>query len=147
MVKIHGFDASMITSGKTSKVVCDVTSGTGSSATERNMALREIEEVWQKVEDQQREVHMNCITEHSVFQSTCLDVWELETAYYLCVQCGHPQQDKYLCSYMVTTNSLHLEPLRDKIVITSRRCLARKYILFTRLFTIFVYNFSAINYL
>ena len=25
---------------------------------------------------------MSCITEHPGFQSTCLDVWMLETAYY-----------------------------------------------------------------
>ena len=38
--------------------------------------------MWQKVEDKRPEIQMECITEHPRFQSTCLDVWVLETAYY-----------------------------------------------------------------
>ena len=41
----------------------------------------EIGQVWQNVEDQRPEIQMKCITEHSGFLSTCLDVGELETAY------------------------------------------------------------------
>ncbi|CAH3137428.1 unnamed protein product, partial [Porites lobata] len=36
----------------------------------------------QQQQSQQTEVQMSCITEHRGFQSTCLDVWVLETAYY-----------------------------------------------------------------
>ena len=42
----------------------------------------EIGQIWQKVEDQRPDVQMSCITEHPGFQSNCLDVWVLETAYY-----------------------------------------------------------------
>ena len=41
----------------------------------------EIGQVWQKVEDQRPEIQMKCTTEHPRFLSTCLGVWELETAY------------------------------------------------------------------
>ncbi|CAH3178351.1 unnamed protein product [Porites lobata] len=41
----------------------------------------DIGQIWQKIEEQ-TEVQMSCITEHPGFQSTCLDVWVLETAYY-----------------------------------------------------------------
>ena len=41
-----------------------------------------IEQVWQKVVDQRPESHMKCVTEHPGFQSTCLDVCVLETAYH-----------------------------------------------------------------
>lgn len=48
-----------------------------------SVCCSEIGQVWQKVEDQRpAETQLNCITEHPGFQSTCLDVWVLETAYY-----------------------------------------------------------------
>ena len=43
--------------------------------------VMKIGQIWQKIEEQ-TEVQMSCITEHPGFQSTCLDVWVLETAYY-----------------------------------------------------------------
>ena len=46
------------------------------------ICCKEIDEVWLKVESQMPENSFNCITEHPGFQSTCLDVWVLETAYY-----------------------------------------------------------------
>lgn len=67
------------------------------------VCCREIENVWNKVEEQQPEVSMNCITEHPGFRSTCLDVWVLETAYYAYKQqYGHaPQQDGNEYVYMI----------------------------------------------
>ena len=47
-----------------------------------SVCCAEIVQVWQKVEDQMPKIQMKCITEHPGFQSTCLDVWVLETAYY-----------------------------------------------------------------
>jgi len=47
-----------------------------------SVCCAEIGQVWQKVEDQGPQIQMKCITEHPGFQSTCLDVWVLETAYY-----------------------------------------------------------------
>ena len=47
-----------------------------------SVCCAEIGQVWQKVEDQRPEIQMKCITEHPGFQSTCLDVWVLETTYY-----------------------------------------------------------------
>jgi len=47
-----------------------------------SVCCAEISQVWQKVEDQRPEIQMSCITEHPGFQSNCLDVWVLETAYY-----------------------------------------------------------------
>ncbi|XP_068695981.1 uncharacterized protein [Montipora foliosa] len=49
--------------------------------TDESVCCTEIKQVWQKVEDQP-ETEMKCITEHPGFQSTCLDVWLLDTAYY-----------------------------------------------------------------
>ena len=46
-----------------------------------SVCCAEIGQVWEKVEDQRPEIQMKCITEHPRFLSTCLDVWELETAY------------------------------------------------------------------
>ena len=46
-----------------------------------SVCCHEIGQKWQKIEEQ-TEVQMSCITEHPGFQSTCLDVWVLETAYY-----------------------------------------------------------------
>ena len=46
-----------------------------------SVCCHEIGQIWQKIEEQ-TEVQMTCITEHPGFQSTCLDVWVLETAYY-----------------------------------------------------------------
>ena len=46
-----------------------------------SVCCAEIGQVWQKVEDQRAEIQMKCIIEHPVFLVTCLDVWELETAY------------------------------------------------------------------
>jgi len=48
----------------------------------KSVCCAEIGQVWQKVENQRPEIQMKCITEHPGFQSTCLDVWVLETAYY-----------------------------------------------------------------
>ena len=45
------------------------------------VCCHKIGQIWQKIEEQ-TEVQMSCITEHPGFQSTCLDVWVLETAYY-----------------------------------------------------------------
>ena len=42
--------------------------------------VMKIGQIWQKIEEQ-TEVQMSCITEHPGFQSTCLDVWVLETAF------------------------------------------------------------------
>ena len=50
--------------------------------TDESVCCMEVEQVWQKVVDQRPESHMKCVTEHPGFQSTCLDVWVLETAYY-----------------------------------------------------------------
>ena len=47
-----------------------------------SVCCAEIGQVWQKVEDKRPEIQMKCITKHPGFQSTCLDVWVLETAYY-----------------------------------------------------------------
>jgi len=47
-----------------------------------SVCCAEISQVWQKVEDQRPEIQMSCITEYPGFQSNCLDVWVLETAYY-----------------------------------------------------------------
>ncbi|CAH3131259.1 unnamed protein product [Porites lobata] len=51
-----------------------------------NVCCHEIGQIWlmTKVTDAspQTGVQMSCITEHPGFQSTCLDVWILETAYY-----------------------------------------------------------------
>ncbi len=47
-----------------------------------SVCCAEIGQVWQKVEDQRPEIQLSCITEHPGFQSTCLDIWVLETAYY-----------------------------------------------------------------
>ena len=49
--------------------------------TDESVCCTEINQVWQKVEDQP-ETEMKCITEHPGFQSTCLDIWVLDTAYY-----------------------------------------------------------------
>ncbi|CAH3032035.1 unnamed protein product [Porites evermanni] len=46
-----------------------------------SVCCHEIGQIWQKIEEQ-TEVQMSCITEHPGFQSTCMDVWVLETAYY-----------------------------------------------------------------
>ena len=46
-----------------------------------SVCCHEIGQIWQKIEEQ-TEVQMSCITEKRGFQSTCLDVWVLETAYY-----------------------------------------------------------------
>ena len=46
-----------------------------------NVCCHEIGQIWQKIEEQTG-VQMSCITEHPGFQSTCLDVRVLETAYY-----------------------------------------------------------------
>ena len=46
-----------------------------------SVCCHEIGQIWQKIEEQ-TEVQMSCITEHPGFQSTCLDVWVLETAYF-----------------------------------------------------------------
>ncbi|XP_068692587.1 uncharacterized protein [Montipora foliosa] len=48
----------------------------------KSVCCGEIGQIWQKVEDQRPDVQMSCITEHLGFQSNCLDVWVLETAYY-----------------------------------------------------------------
>ncbi|KAK2556982.1 hypothetical protein P5673_020826 [Acropora cervicornis] len=50
--------------------------------TDESVCCMEVEQVWQKVVDQRPESHMKCVTEHPGFQSTCLDVWVLETAHY-----------------------------------------------------------------
>ncbi|XP_074607768.1 uncharacterized protein LOC141860533 isoform X1 [Acropora palmata] len=50
--------------------------------TDESVCCMEVEQVWQKVVDQRPESHMKCVTEHPGFQSTCLDVWVHETAYY-----------------------------------------------------------------
>ena len=47
-----------------------------------SVCCTEIGQVWQKIEDQRPDVRMSCITQHKGFQSTCVDVWVLETAYY-----------------------------------------------------------------
>ena len=47
-----------------------------------SVCCTEIGQVWQKVEEQRPETQLSCITEHPGFQSTCLDFWVLETAYY-----------------------------------------------------------------
>ena len=41
----------------------------------------EIESVNEKMEESSNEIH--CITEHKGFQSVCLDIWVLQTAYQL----------------------------------------------------------------
>ncbi|CAH3033442.1 unnamed protein product, partial [Porites lobata] len=46
-----------------------------------SVCCHEIGQIWQKTEEQ-TEVQVSCITEHLGFQSTCLDVWVLETEYY-----------------------------------------------------------------
>ena len=46
-----------------------------------SVCCHEIGQIWQKIEEQ-TEVQMSGITEHPGFQSTCLDVWVLQTAYY-----------------------------------------------------------------
>ena len=48
---------------------------------DESVCCMEIKQVWQIVEDQP-ETEMKCITEHPGFQSTCLDVWVVETACY-----------------------------------------------------------------
>ena len=45
-----------------------------------SVCCHEIGQIWQKIEEQ-TEVQMSCITEHPGFQSTCLDVSVLETAF------------------------------------------------------------------
>ena len=50
--------------------------------TDESVCCMDKEQVWQKVVEQRPESHMKCVTEHPGPQSTCLDVWVLETAYY-----------------------------------------------------------------
>lgn len=44
-----------------------------------SVCCAEIGQVWQKVEDERRDIQMKCITEYPGSQSTCLDVWVHET--------------------------------------------------------------------
>ncbi|XP_022808192.1 P2X purinoceptor 7-like [Stylophora pistillata] len=67
--------------------------------THESVCCAEIGQVWQKVEEQRPETQMTCITEYSGFQSTCHDVWMLETAYYAYRQQygtdNHTQNEKF----------------------------------------------------
>ena len=78
----EGFDRNLRGCFTSNYLRCECGTCQPMPTTDESVCCMEIEQVWQKVLDQRPESHMRCVKEHPGFQSTCLDVWVLETAYY-----------------------------------------------------------------